>query len=585
VVRLIERLMGQWKSILTVNGTKISDPISIKSGIFQGDSLSPLLFITAINPISWYVGQKGPGIILANNRRFNHLLFVDDWKLFAPKESEANTLADKVQTLSRLAGLDLNKRKCAMAAMCKGKLSSRAVRPTPETELLSQFPLLRNSHELTKYLGVLQNGTHKDQANREKIAALMVDRVKQVTKLKGNSQQIISATNGWALGPFKYSIGIVAWSNNQLKRLDLTVRKLLANRNLRGSRSGKKHLYLPRKLGGRGLQSLRVVARASSIRLDNYINKELEWLKATHPTSPTLLRIREMAQQARDKVGGAESARDFIKKLHQKNLAELKPLHRAVENAIASQPGVHAEVSRSWLSKEGLSPALEHTFFNIKEDLVQTRTLLKRWNAAPANSDDRCRFCLEASETLDHILSSCPKLSFIDYKERHDQVARQVAKVILEKFGVPWKYEYWKTPLPKTFPLKRDGKEGVLFWDPKVRTVNKMEHNHPDMIIQLPEGPVAIIELSVCRDLGVVERTQQKEQRYRQLAEDWAQKHGVHPTVLPIVIGTRGVVPKRTLESLETMKRWGFDVSISRLQKTAAIGSVKIVWKTLQSSG
>jgi hypothetical protein len=331
---------------------------------------------------------------------------------------------------------------------------------------------------------------------------------------------------------------------------------------------------------------MRAVARATSIRLDNYITKELKWLREAYPTSPTLMRIREEAQQAREKVGGAESARDFIKKLHQQNLANLKPLHRAVENAIASQPGVHAEVSRSWLSKENLSPAVERTFFDLKEDLVQTRDVLKnRWKAAPANSDDKCRFCHEERETVDHILSMCPKLSFVDYKERHDQVARQVAKVVLEKFGIPWKREYWTTPLPKTFRLIRDGKEGVLFWDPKVRTVHKMEHNHPDMIIQLPEGPVVILEFSVCRDAGVVERAQQKERRYRQLAEDWAQKHGVHPTVLPLVVGTRGVVPKRTVESLGTLKRWGFDVAISRLQKAAVIGSVKIVWKTLQSSG
>ena len=378
----------------------------------------------------------------------------------------------------------------------------------------------------------------------------------------------------------------MAWSNTQLKRVDLEVRKLLANRNLRGSRSGKKHLYLPRKLGGRGLQSVRAIASATSIRLDNYIHKELQWLLEAYPQSETLLRIRNTAQQAREKVGEAETAKDFTKKLHQLNLAKLKPLHQAVEKAISSQPDVHAEASRNWLSKEGLSPALEHTFFNIKEELVQTRSVLKnRWKAAPANSSDKCRFCDKESETLDHILSSCEKLSFIDYKDRHDQVARQIAKVVLEKFGVPWKYEYWTTPLPKTFPLARDGKEGTLLWDPRVRTVDKIEHNHPDLIIRLPEGPVAIVEIAVCNDFCVVERALQKEQRYRQLAEDYAKKHRVYPTVLPIVVGTRGVVPKRTMKSLDTLKRWGFDVPISRLQKSAAVGSVKIVWKTLLSSG
>jgi len=66
-----------------VRGRRISDPIPIHSGLFQGDSLSPLLFITALNPISWRVSQSDHGLQLPSGRRLNHLLFVDDWKLFA----------------------------------------------------------------------------------------------------------------------------------------------------------------------------------------------------------------------------------------------------------------------------------------------------------------------------------------------------------------------------------------------------------------------------------------------------------------------------------------------------------------------
>ena len=55
-------------------------------------------------------------------------------------------------------------------------------------------------------------------------------------------------------------------------------------------------------------------------------------------------------------------------------------------------------------------------------------------------------------------------------------------------------------------------------------------------------------------------RSKQKEERYQQLAADWALKYKAPPTVLPIVVGTRGVVPERTVKSLKTLKAWGFDV-------------------------
>jgi hypothetical protein len=64
----------------------------------------------------------------------------------------------------------------------------------------------------------------------------------------------------------------------------------------------------------------------------------------------------------------------------------------------------------------------------------------------------------------------------------------------------------------KQFYLKRDGKEGRLLWNPKVKTVDKVEHNH--LILQLQEGPTAFIEFTVCRDESVVKRAKFKEDKY-----------------------------------------------------------------------
>jgi hypothetical protein len=120
-----------------------------------------------------------------------------------------------------------------------------------------------------------------------------------------------------------------------------------------------------------------------------------------------------------------------------------------------------------------------------------------------------CAGVVTKSLRPDHILSACTALSFTKYVDRHDQVARQVAKAIVKKFGVEW-----KTP-PNQFVLKRNGKEGRLLSNPKVTTVEKVEHNHPDLILQLPERPNAFKEFTVCRDDSVVERAKFKEDKYR----------------------------------------------------------------------
>jgi hypothetical protein len=42
-------------------------------------------------------------------------------------------------------------------------------------------------------------------------------------------------------------------------------------------------------------------------------------------------------------------------------------------------------------------------------------------------------------------------------------------------------------------------------WNPNVKTIDTVEHNH--LILQLPERPAAFIELTICRDVSVMERT------------------------------------------------------------------------------
>ena len=106
---------------------------------------------------------------------------------------------------------------------------------------------------------------------------------------------------------------------------------------------------------------------------------------------------------------------------------------------------MNAELSRNWLSKERLAPAVKSTYFQINEEQVQVRhVVVSRWGVVPPHlgaAGTMCRHCNQESETLDYILSACTALSFTNYLDRHDQVARQVAKVIVEKFGVEWKDE------------------------------------------------------------------------------------------------------------------------------------------------
>ena len=64
---------------------KLSD-VSIKCGIFQRDTLSPLLFCLALNPLSYLLDNlKGYKISLTMN--LTHSLYMDDIKLSAQNDN------------------------------------------------------------------------------------------------------------------------------------------------------------------------------------------------------------------------------------------------------------------------------------------------------------------------------------------------------------------------------------------------------------------------------------------------------------------------------------------------------------------
>ena len=84
--------MPNWKTILTSSGTRLAE-VNIRRGIFQGDSLYPLLFIVAMIPMTRVLERMKVGYQLKKGgSRINHLMFMDDIKLFRRGTKEIDTL-------------------------------------------------------------------------------------------------------------------------------------------------------------------------------------------------------------------------------------------------------------------------------------------------------------------------------------------------------------------------------------------------------------------------------------------------------------------------------------------------------------
>ena len=70
----------------------------IKQGVFQGDSLSPLVFVLAWIPLSLILRKaKAAHKFSESKEKINHLLFVDDLKLYNQSEKGLQSLVETVK--------------------------------------------------------------------------------------------------------------------------------------------------------------------------------------------------------------------------------------------------------------------------------------------------------------------------------------------------------------------------------------------------------------------------------------------------------------------------------------------------------
>ncbi|CAH2016975.1 unnamed protein product [Acanthoscelides obtectus] len=90
IVKLLTYAMSKWKTRLCLNtpDSQIdAGEVSIKRGIFQGDSLSPLWFCLALRPLTSLLNSQEKGVKIAEDgTQLSHLWYMDDLKLFAEKK-------------------------------------------------------------------------------------------------------------------------------------------------------------------------------------------------------------------------------------------------------------------------------------------------------------------------------------------------------------------------------------------------------------------------------------------------------------------------------------------------------------------
>ena len=100
-----------------------TEEIKIQCGIFQGDSLSSLLFCICLIPLTEQLNRLNTGYVEhITKTKISHLLYMDDLKLITKSEEELQKQVQTVKILSDDIHMEFGLEKCAKITFKKGKL-------------------------------------------------------------------------------------------------------------------------------------------------------------------------------------------------------------------------------------------------------------------------------------------------------------------------------------------------------------------------------------------------------------------------------------------------------------------------------
>ncbi|XP_045463785.1 uncharacterized protein LOC123673343 [Harmonia axyridis] len=563
--------MGEWRTslILKTGATIIKTAdIAIRRGLFQGDSLSPLWFCLALNPLSTLINEQKYGYILDKNRKIKitHQLYIDDLKLYASNEEQLEKMLEIVATFSETIRMEMGLDKCARLKVKRGKISendSNIFNPNAIQNL--------GMDETYKYLGIQQALEIKNAEMKEAFSKKLFHRVNQVLKSKLNSKSLFLALNTWALPIMTYTFGVLTWSTTELQALDTKIRTILTKYGVHHPHSSVARLYLQRHLGGRGMLNLETSHNKSVIKLREYFMKQnLSFVRALRSLdvgcSPLRLSDSDFALPIRT----------------QQNLQEewkAKVLHGRYPNNLDNS-NVKKKESLTYLKAGYLFPETEGRLLAIQDQVIPTRSYLKNI-AGQQLTSDLCRKCKLGREHIQHVTSGCSILAPREYTDRHNQMA----KVYHQAMALKLKLIKTKRKNHLYSPENvLENEEFKLYWDTTMVTDRPVANNRPDIVLlNKTEKSCEIIDITVPSDDNISRAYTEKITKYFDLSFELKEMYKLKKiSIIPLVMSVNGLVEEHLVDNTKMLE---LDIYVvSSAQKEVILGTTRIVRRFFHSS-
>ena len=252
LINCLEQLLPLWSTTLFLHLPHIAPiqlcTVSVKCGIFQGDTLSPLLFCLALNPLSYLLGRID-GYKVSADVYLTDLLYMDDLKIFARSDECLFKLVDTVQRFSDAIQMDFGISKCAKLTIKRGKVVQTGSMPVLSGTKIHEWEIAGLYH----YLGFPEGGGTNHKHSKDIILNEFKRRLRLIWTSLLYARFKVQATNTICIPLLSYGFGIVDWTVAEVSQLDILIYRMMVAANSLHPCSAVERLYLPHRLEGRGL--------------------------------------------------------------------------------------------------------------------------------------------------------------------------------------------------------------------------------------------------------------------------------------------------------------------------------------------
>ena len=538
-----------------INGSVVgpgwrSDRFKFNRGVFQGDPLSPTIFICVFNPLLEYLlSEQKHGYFIDKDTPIVSTPFADDFNVITTNSRTHQRILTKVEQFAKSMNLILEPTKCKSLSICAGysktikfKLSDQIIESiydNPEKFLGAQITFSGKQSDIFTYIfdGI--------KATLDNIDASLI---RDEYKVKVYSQYFIPAVR------FKLTVHDI--TNTNLNKLDALSDKYV-KKWLNMPPSGT--LAIIHTAEGLSIKSLshlyketHAISHASSrlkadrqvnVALDSRIDRERQW---SRKGSITVFSEDHFQNSISDIPGEPDQSNINIVKSHVKKSIsqEIQDMWYNHIKGLTVQGRfldlLHLEGTHlTWRSiMYNLPRGVLQFAVNASIDTLATNANLKRWGK---RNSAKCDLCGQR-ETLHHTLNHCPTM-LERYGWRHDSILNHLTSL-------------FKTNMPEDTTLHLyadlDSEYQGISTVPIDVAITPLR---PDIVlVDRSTKNVILFELSVPFECNVYETHQRKVERYRKLISD-IEENGYAVAYYPVEIGSRGHITKVNLNRLKSFIR------------------------------